>query len=432
MSTTSSTCPFAPGEQAPNLLRKGYLFLSHLREKAGVAPGSNSPLRTRMLFKPVTIVRGSQGVDLFYDTDRIKRDGGMPAVIRGPLFGHNAVHTLDGEEHRVRKHQMADVAYDDTKVDAFDTLVKQEMDKVVADWARTPGTVYEGAALSFGRAAFTWAGIELSAKEADRRALQMADLVYEFGHPITGHVKSWINRAKLDKWAEKIIEETRAGKRHAEEGTALHAMAQLTGPDGELIDARTAGIDLQNLTRPTIAVSLFASFAAGALVDHPEWVEKIRAGGEAVALAFAQEVRRVYPFVPMLPAVATTDTEIQGCPVKKDERVIIDIYGTNTDPNEWDNPSSFNPERFLAREDLKSQADYEKITAFIPQGGGGVYTGHRCPGEKIAVSALSALVLALCRPGVVLSTDPADIRFSWTKMLTRSETGMRVRVEKQD
>lgn len=431
MSTTSS-CPFAPGEQAPNLLRKGYLFISHLRKKAGVAPGSNSPVRTRMLFKPVTIVRGSKGVELFYDTDRIKRDGGMPAVVKGPLFGHNAVHTLDGEEHRVRKHQIADVAYDDANVDTFDTLVKEEVERVLAEWARTPGTVYEGAALSFGRAAFKWAGIELRAKEADRRAIQMADLVYEFGHPVKGHIKSWISRAKLDKWAETIIEEVRAGERQAAEGTALRAMAELTGPEGELIDARTAGIDLQNLTRPTIAVSLFASFAAGALVDHPEWVEKIRKGGEPVALAFAQEVRRVYPFVPMLPAMATTDSEIQGCPVNKDERVIIDIYGTNTDPNEWENPSSFNPGRFLAREDLKTQADYEKITAFIPQGGGGVYSGHRCPGEKIAVSALTTMVMALCKPGVVLSTDPADIRFSWTKMLTRSETGMRVRVEKLD
>ena len=427
--STDTSCPFAPGEQAPNILRRGYLFASHLRSKAGLSPDSNKPLRTRMLFKPVTIVRGSKGVELFYDSERIKRDGGMPLVIRGPLFGHRAVHTLDGQEHRVRKHQMADIAYDDDQAAAFDALVKEEVDRVVADWARTPGTVYEGTALSFGRAAFRWAGIELSNREADRRAMQMADLVYRFGHPITGHATAWLNRARLDKWAGNIIEEVRSGKRQAPPGSALEAMARLTGPDGELIDAKIAGIELQNLTRPTIAVSLFASFAAGALVDHPQWVEKIRDGGEPVALAFAQEVRRLYPFVPMLPAVSTTETEIQGCPVHKDERVIIDIYGTNTDPNEWEHPSSFDPNRFLSRDDLKTQADYEKITAFIPQGGAGVYTGHRCPGEKIAVSALTSMVLALCRPEVVLSTDPADIRFPWNKMLTRSETGMRVRVE---
>lgn len=430
--STAPSCPFAPGEQAPNLLRQGYLFISNLRKKAGLAPESNLPVRTRMMLKPATIVRGSLGVELFYDTDRMKRDGGMPAVIRGPLFGHNAVHTLDGQEHRVRKHQLADVAYDDSQVGTFDVLVKEEIDKIVSGWARAEGTVYEGAALSFGRAAFRWAGIELSPKEADRRALQMANLVYEFGHPVKGHVSSWINRYKLDKWAEKLIEETRSGERHTEEGTALHAMAHLTGPDGELVDARTAGIDLQNLTRPTVAVSLFASFAAGALVDHPEWIEKIRDGGEPVALAVAQEVRRLYPFVPMLPAVAITDTEIQGCPVRKDERVIIDVYGTNTDPNEWENPSSFSPDRFLSRDDLKSQADYERITAFIPQGGADVYTGHRCPGEKIAVSALTSMVMALCQPDVVLSTDPSDIRFPWTKMLTRSETGMRVRVQQSN
>lgn len=427
--TQTSSCPFAPGEQAPNLLRHGYLFLSRLRRKAGISPDANTPLRSRMMFKPVTIVRGSAGVELFYDNDRMKRDGAMPAVIRIPLFGEGAVHSLDGEEHRLRKRQLADVAYDDDKVAEFDVLVRREVDRVVQDWAREPGTVYDGAALAFGRAAYRWAGIELSQKEASRRAHQMAELVYQFGHPLKGHALGWINRARLNRWAAKLIRQARAGERHVAPGSALEAMSRLVGPDGELVDASIAGIELQNLTRPTVAVSLFASFAGSALVDHPEWVEKIREGGQPVAFAFAQEVRRVYPFVPMLPAIATTDTEIQGCPVHEGERVIIDIYGTNTDPNEWENPSAFQPERFLSQGDLTTQEDYEKLASFVPQGGAGVYTGHRCPGEKIAMAALTAMVEALCRPGVVLSTDPADTRFPWTQMLTRSETGMRVRVE---
>lgn len=151
------------------------------------------------------------------------------------------------------------------------------------------------------------------------------------------------------------------------------------------------------------------------LVEHPEWVERIRAASEQrggtlldvpEAVAFAQEVRRVYPFVPMLPTEVTQDTEIQGCPVHTGERVVLDILGTNTDPASWDRAATFDPERFLGVEDA------EAITTFIPQGGAEVRTGHRCPGEKIAVTSLSAAVVALCRPEVQLPGDQDDLTFS--------------------
>ena len=161
---------------------------------------------------------------------------------------------------------------------------------------------------------------------------------------------------------------------------------------------------MQNLTRPTVAVSRFAAFAAVALVEHPEWVERIRGeSGDELAVAFAQEVRRTYPFVPMLPALTTQDTEFAGCPVKKGQRVLLDLLGTNTAPSEW-----------------------EKLTAFIPQGGGEVRSGHRCPGEKITVTALAAAVSTLCRPEVEIAGETEDLTFPWTKMLTRPATGVRV------
>ena len=71
--------------------------------------------------------------------------------------------------------------------------------------------------------------------------------------------------------------------------------------------------------------------------------------------------------------------------------------------------------------------DSEELAAFIPDGGAGVRTGHRCPGEKIAVTALSATVAALCRPGVEISDDADDLTFPWTRMLTLPATGVRLR-----
>lgn len=429
--TESSACPFVNKEQIPNFLANGYLTQSKLRQAAGLAPDSQTPIRTRALFEEATLIRGEDGVDAFYDTTRMKREGAMPKFIQGPLFGEGAVHTLDGEEHSVRKNQMADVAYVDENVADFAAIVDEELHRSLADWT----DVHTGSALAYGRAAFRWAGLELPREEADEKILQMTQLLDGFGHLGPGHIQARINRRRLDAWYEQLITETRSGTRTASPGSALDAMANLRGVDGELIDAKTAGIELQNLTRPAIAVARFAAFAAVALVEHPEWVARVRDEqtegsflGGPVAVAFAQEVRRIYPFVPMLPAKAMEDTEVRGCPVHKDERVALDFYGTNTDPNHWDNAESFDPQRFLDMEGMGTLEDYEKIKAFIPQGGAEVRTGHRCPGEKIAVTALAATVVALCQENVTISGAPQDRAFDWTQVLTRPETGVRVDV----
>ncbi|MEF3837753.1 hypothetical protein P0Q08_08460, partial [Campylobacter jejuni] len=76
-----------------------------------------------------------------------------------------------------------------------------------------------------------------------------------------------------------------------------------------------AGVELQNSIRPLIAVARFVAFAARFLHENPEWRHRIHAetsergelAGGPLAVAFAQEVRRVAPFVPMLPGRALTD-----------------------------------------------------------------------------------------------------------------------------
>lgn len=402
-------------EQGLNFLRSGYLFTSRLRRKAGLAPNSDDPVRLRMLGRRSLLVRGSEGVKFFYDTDRIKRSGAMPMFIRGPLFGLGAVHGLDGEEHTVRKNLLTDLAYDDARVAEFAELVTEELEKQVGRWRTSPGNVYDDLALVYGRAAFRWAGLPLSLREMETQSRRMSRLLDTFGQPSRNPV-AWVERARTDRVFTRMIGDVRAGTLTVEEDSVIARVAEL--PD---TSDHTAAVELQNLTRPTVAVSRFAAFAAVALVEHPEWVERIRGeSGDKLAVAFAQEVRRTYPFVPMLPALTTQDTAFAGCPVKKGQRVLLDLLGTNTAPSEWENAEAFDPERFLGVDDA------EKLTAFIPQGGGEVRSGHRCPGEKITVTALAAAVSTLCRPEVEIAGETEDLTFPWTKMLTRPATGVRV------
>ena len=418
--------PRVKGEQSLKILTKGYLMPSVLRKQAGLSPDSHRPFTTRLLGKGAVIVRGDEGVDFFYDSDNIERDGAMPKFVQFPLFGNGAVHTLDGEDHRVRKNAMADMAYEDDRVAQFEPLVAEEVDRMYRQWAsqHQPGDVHADMALAFGRAAFRWAGIRVSDKETDRVVRQLNRLLDTFGK-VTSTPIAIFERFRTNKFYREYIEKARAGEVEVPQDSVVEHMANLRDKNGELVDAQIAGIELQNLTRPTIAVGRFAAFAAVALVEHPEWAERIRNGEGHEAVAFAQETRRAFPFVPMLPGFARKDAEVSGCPVHKGQRVILDIVGTLNSPKEWKTPGSFDPERFM---DYPAQKDAESITSFIPQGGADVRSGHRCPGEKIAVAALSSAVEMLSRPDVQISTDREDTTFDWTKILTRPDTGVRVTV----
>ncbi|MEU7993450.1 cytochrome P450 [Rothia amarae] len=418
-------------DKSLNFITDGYLFASRMRAKAGLKQNSHEPFTLKMLGKDATMIRGKEAVGFFYDESKISRDGAMPHAVNDTLFGKGTIHGLDGEAHKVRKAQMAAMAYDDdARVAHFADLVTEEMERTLSDWAEKPGNVYDDVAVAYGRAAFRWAGIPMTDEQMVKEAQRMSHLLDTFGNPLKNPL-AWIDRAKLDRWFEQLIENVRSGTQNVDPDSVTAHIADLRDENGELVSARIAAIELQNLTRPTIAVSRFAAFAAVALVQNPGWAEKIGSAVEAKgswanvpeSIAFAQETRRKYPFVPMLPGYVKEDAEVSGCPVHKGQRILIDILGTNNSPQLWENAADFDPSRFMGVE------NWEDIAYFIPQGGGDVHTGHRCPGERIAVTALSVAISAMAQKNVHISQDQDDTEFRWDQILTRPKTGVRISVD---
>lgn len=421
-----SACPFHRDDQSVNFLRDGYTFTQKLRrERTGA--NDDRPIALRLLGKDSLLVRGAKGVELFYDSTRIKRAGAMPTPIQGSLFGKDSVHTLDDEAHRHRKATFVRVCYDDAQVERIKPMVEAEIREAMQRWAKHQESVYDTTVIAYGRASMRWAGIEGRDAELDVQARRLGEIVEGFAHLDLDHARAWVNRRLTDRWCGQVIQEQRDGKRHAEPGMSLYEWANHRELDGQLLPAKLAGIEMQNSFRPHIAVARFAAFAAKEVHDRPQWRERIQAEtaerGTLVdgplATAFAQEVRRTAPFVPVLPSFARTDFEFEGQQVKEGDRVLIDILNTNTSPQDWERADEFDPERFLG-------VDYEQIETFVPQGGGDVATGHRCPGEKIAVSSLATTVAALCEPGVEIADEGLDV--DWTKMPTRPESGALVRL----
>ncbi|MGX1598804.1 hypothetical protein ACWIDS_17295 [Dietzia maris] len=103
----------------------------------------------------------------------------------------------------------------------------------------------------------------------------MSRLLDSFGKVATNPVAE-VERVRLDRWATGLIRAVRTGGLRAEPDSVLAAMVDLRDPDGAAVDDRTAAVELQNLTRPTVAVAWFAAFAAVALTGNPGWAARIR------------------------------------------------------------------------------------------------------------------------------------------------------------
>ena len=80
-----------------------------------------------------------------------------------------------------------------------------------------------------------------------------------------------------------------------------------------------------------------------------------------------------------LPHLASEDTEIGGYRIPAGTQVLGNIYSIHHDPNLWDSPHEYIPERFLPQPD-GSMSPALTGNAYIPFG-----TGHRrCPGRRFA------------------------------------------------
>lgn len=402
-------CPVVM-DDAPLLFVHGYDLGARIWSR--VCDGARgAPMR--LLGHRAAFVRGAAGVRLFYDETRIARHGAMPRFVQETLFGHGSVHSLDGDAHHHRKASFVDVAYEDDQVERLRPLLEHEWQAQLDDWiAGGTRTAYDAAVVALGRAGMSWAGLPGTQVAHARWAQRLAQIVDGFGRPPTpDFARAVFNRVWSDRRAARLIDAVRAGALTPAPETALSTWAWHRSPDGSLLSPRVAGIELQNSIRPLIAVARFVAFAAKRLHEHPEQRRRIHAEsaqrgrlvGGPLAVAFAQEVRRTSPFVPMLPGRALTPIDFDGQHVPAGGRVVIDILGTNHDAAAWTDAESFQPERFL------DAPDYEAIDEFIPHGGADVRTGHRCPGEKLAIDALSAAIAALSDPRVKISSDGLSV-----------------------
>ncbi|KAH7514061.1 hypothetical protein FEM48_Zijuj11G0048500 [Ziziphus jujuba var. spinosa] len=104
--------------------------------------------------------------------------------------------------------------------------------------------------------------------------------------------------------------------------------------------------------------------------------------------AIVKETFRLHPALPLLlPRKAEADVEIGGIVIPKGAQLFINAWAIGRDPSTWDDPNSFNPERFLGSEmDVKGTS-----FGLIPFGGG----RRICPGLPLATRMLYLMLASL-------------------------------------
>jgi fatty-acid peroxygenase len=382
------------------LKRDPYGFISARCRRLG-----SDWFQTRLLLRDTVCMTGREAGVLFYDPSRFARGGAAPVALQRTLFGRGGVQGLDGDAHTHRKQLFLSFTGPAEAARLVEAAADQWR-RLLPRWGSQERVVlYDALHELLTRAVCDWAGIRLADSEAQARARDLAAMFDRAGSVSPGHFQARRARRRSEAWATATVARLRLAAPSAVNSPARR-VARHRGPDGKLLDARTAAVELLNLLRPTVAVSVFIVFAAHALELEPYHREALQNGDETYAECMVDEIRRFYPFFPAIPALTREDFEWQGCELRGGTRVLFDLYGTNHDERIWKEPERFRPERFLEQ----AHGPFE----MVPQGSGSPL-GHRCPGELIAIE-LTKLGLDFLARRMEYEVPPQDLRIDRTRL----------------
>ncbi|WP_214764242.1 cytochrome P450 [Exiguobacterium sp. s141] len=353
-------------------LREGYLYVPNRRKSF-----QSNLFETRLLGERAICLGGAEAAALFYDADKFVRQDAAPKRLLKTLFGEDGVQTLDGAAHAHRKKMFMSLMFPGN-IERLTRLVSREWERAL-DAAEDETMLYGMAQEVLMRAVCEWAGVPLGEHEVKQRTDEMR-LLFESGTALgPKHIRGRAARSSAESWVRKMVEEVRTNRLLPNEQTALYEFSWHRDEAGELLPADVVAVEVINIIRPTVAVSIYVLFTVLALHQFPGARARL-AYGETDSTWFVQEVRRFYPFFPVTAARVKQDFEWDGFVFEQGTLVLLDLYGTNHDPSLWTEPEQFNPDRF--------KGWTESPFTFIPQGGGDVDFGHRCAGEHVTIAIM--------------------------------------------
>ena len=395
----------------------GYKFISQRCQRY-----QSDIFQTRLLLKKTICFKGEDAAKVFYDPEKFTRKKAAPKRLQKTLFGQGGVQGMDGKPHLHRKQMFMSLMTDEG-IQRLADLTREQWSAYAQKWSKQDNVVlFAEARAVFCRASCAWTGVPLTESEVKQRTDDLGAMIDASGAIGFKHWQGRRSRQRAEKWIEEIIEQVRNSQLEVPEDSALYCIANHRNLEGELLDKHTAAVELINILRPTVAIARYVIFAALALHEHPECRQRLQTGETEYSEWFVQEVRRFYPFFPFAAAIVCQDFDWHGYHFSQGTKVLLDLYGTNHDPQLWSNPEAFYPERFCEWDESKFN--------FIPQGGGDYYTNHRCPGEWITIK-LMKVTLNFLTQSLQYSVPKQNLQISLSKMPTAPKSGFIINLSSQ-
>lgn len=395
-------------DHSVDFLREGYLFVANRRKSF-----QSNIFESRLLGERVICLGGEEAAEVFYDADKFRRQDAAPKRLLKTLFGEDGVQTLDGAAHTHRKHMFMSLMTKEN-IDRLLRLTYREWNQIERMGEEI--VLYDIAQEVLMKAVCEWSGVPLAKEEVGKRTEEMR-LLFESGTSLgPTYLQGRKARSSAEAWIRQMVKEVRSNRLLPNEHTALYEFSWHRDESGELLPEDVVAVEVLNILRPTVAISVYVLFTVLALHQFPDVKEQVERG-EVSKTEFVQEVRRFYPFFPVAAARVKTDFEWDGYAFSEGTLTLLDLYGTNHDSSIWTEPDRFDPSRFK---------DWnESPFNFIPQGGGDVDFGHRCAGEHVTIAILGQ-VIELFTKEYAYTVPPQDLSYSFVDMPSLPKSKLRL------
>ncbi|WIJ25449.1 cytochrome P450 [Devosia sp. RR2S18] len=406
--------PKASGfDNTVSLLREGYDFIGNRCQHLG-----SDGFETRLMLRPVLCLRGAKAAQLFYGKGLFTRKGAMPPTTLRLLQDKGSVQSLDGVAHRHRKALFTALLMDSAP-DRMVQLFERHWREALTGWERQGEMeLFSASNLVLTRAAWEWAGLPLSELDDEDMCGRLVGMVENAGKVGPRMWRELARRSGTERQLERCIERIRNGTLDLPYDAPAVAIATHRDRDGKFLPKTIASVELINLLRPIVAIGRWVLYCGMALNEHRQWADRFAAGDDAMMEPFAEEVRRIYPFFPVIGGVAKVPFTWCGKSYPTGQWVLLDLFSTNRDPLLYPDPESLRPERAHSWRDQ----DFR----FMPQGAGDAHVDHRCPGERLTVGMMTSAIRLLTRE-MRYEVPEQDLALPRDRLPTRPKQGFRMR-----
>ncbi|XP_028062691.1 isoflavone 3'-hydroxylase-like [Camellia sinensis] len=352
-----------------------------------------------------------------------------PPLLGGKYIGYNytsVVASPYGDHWRNLRRLMSLEIFSTTRLNAFLSVRKDEINILLRNLYRISSIDFakvelksKFSELSFNIIMRMIAGKRYYGEELENyeEAKQFRDLVsetFEYGGASNPNdflpVLRWIDygnfeknlgriHKRMDALLQRLIDEHRSDK--SRNSMIDHLLSLQESQPEYYTDAIIRGLILVMILAGTDTSAVTMEWAMSLLVNHPEVLKKARAeldiqvGQECLIdepdlsklnylQAIISETFRLFPAAPLLvPHMASNDCTIGGFDVPRDTILLVNAWAIHRNPQVWNDPTSFKPERFEGGE-----AEGHKLMPFG--------MGRRsCPGAGLAQRVVGLTLASL-------------------------------------